>query len=270
VLFLRQVITWIFTALYFVVMVLTFVFVMPVVLLKEKWQLLRHKKSVTRVAIVAAVGLCAGLGLTGCTTTSTTIKNTIDSTSKTIDRASEFASSAPDAPYEAIGDDEALSDLATDYSLELTGQQLSLIQGAADAVEVDPALLATIIESEIRALDPNELDRDVLSAIAGENTSIGIAQVKLSTSEEIEQEDQWGLFPAFDNSDKERTARIKRLSADDWSALYSGAYVRMLTDRFPNDPALSTAQRYTGAIPGTPKPAQEELLESFNAIFQAI
>jgi hypothetical protein len=268
VLFLRQVANWLFTGLYLVVMAITFVFVVPIVVLKEKWQLWSSKKNILPVAVVG-IATFSSLALAGCTTDSGYIKNTINSTSQSIDRASEFASGAPDAPYSAIGDVEEFENAAADYNLELSGEQLSFIQGAAETVAIDPALLATIIESEIRALDPNELERDVISAIAGENTSIGIAQVKLSTSEEIEQEDQWDIFPAYDDSDSQRTARIKRLSADDWSALYSGAYVRMLTDRFPGEDALSIAQRYTGAIPGEPKQAQDELLESFKAIFKA-
>jgi hypothetical protein len=267
VLFLRQVANWLFTGLYLLVMAITFVFVVPVVMLKEKWQLWSSKKNVLPVAIIGMV-VFSGLALTGCTTDSGYLKNTINSTSQSIDRTTKFASGAPEAPYAALGDVEEFEQATAQHDLELSGEQLSLIQGAAETVAVDPALLATIIESEIRALDPNELERDVISAIAGENTSIGIAQVKLSTSEEIEQEDQWDIFPAYDDSDSERTARIKRLSADDWSALYSGAYVRMLTDRFPGDPALSTAQRYTGAIPGEPKQTQDDLLESFKAIFQ--
>jgi hypothetical protein len=185
--------------------------------------------------------------LAGCT--SAGVSNTVGRAGELVDRSREFAAAAPAAPYEQHGNVDQLSVAADANDLQLSGDQLALISGAADAVDVDAALVAYIVEQELRHLDENELDRDVLGALAGENTSVGIAQVKVSTALEVEQEDRWDLFPPGATSGSNETERVRRLAADDWSVLYAAAYLAIVSERNPSDEPLDLAIRYTGASP---------------------
>ncbi len=209
--------------------------------------------------------------LSGCNAESSFTINTIDNsldTARTFKtRAEEYAAKAPTAPYDPQGEIAKFKSLAEEESLYLDAEQLQLILGAANILGVDSATLATIVELELRGLDSGELDRDIVSALAGENTSIGIAQVRLSTAVEIENEDTTGLFPTGSGSDSERTERIRRLAADDWSVLYAASYIGLLNQRFPGEGSLEIAQRYTGRAPGSASQESKDLLASFGEMF---
>lgn len=255
---LRKVLQVLFAAAIFVTTVLSFVFVVPVVLVLEA--LARRRPRGVEVRRVAAfILLVAGSAvLAGCTGMSNTVSRSVDRAGQIVDRAREFSATAPTAPYEPIGSADLLAEQADVNDLLLTGSQLTLISGAATIADVEPALLAYVVEQELRHLDENELDRDVLGALAGEDTSVGVAQVKVSTAQEVEEEDQLDLFPLTDATDESRTELIRRLAADDWNVLYAAAYLALLEQRHPGATQLDLATRYTGAAPGTAAAGRED------------
>lgn len=215
--------------------------------------------------LISALAL---LLLAGCTVQDQNyLSYSLERTKLYKNRASEFAQTAPAAPYQAVQNREEFTQAAIDNNLLLDGQHLAMIAGAADKIGVDSALLATIIETELRNLDPGELERDVVSALAGENTSIGLGQVLVSTAEEIEKEDPADLMPDFVAGDTARTERVRRLAADDWSILYAGSYLKLLRARFKGESDLSLAGRYTGRGPDIISQNQQELLQAFVKIF---
>jgi len=183
-----------------------------------------------------------------------------------IDRVGDFTADAPQPPYELNRKAEDFSDLPSE--LLLTAEQLAAIDGAAAAVGMAPDVVALTVEKELRALDSGELERDVVSALAGEDTSIGIAQVRVSTAEEIERLDLQGLFPPPEKTDEARTERIRRLAADGWSVLYAAAYLDILQGRHPADSPLDLAERYTGRTPGEPTESDQALLKTMTELFE--
>lgn len=271
----RSVYLGIFTILYGLASIIAFIFVVPVIVIKERIQLRLAKRQSNRasraksgVVVFALASLPLGaLLLTGCNAESSLSLQSLDSAQTFKNRAVEFAQEAPPAPINPAGQIEVYSAAVEDLGLELNTEQLSLIAGAAQILGVDPATVALIIEKEIRGLDSGELDRDVVSALAGENTSIGIAQVRLSTAEEIEKEDRSGLLPVYAEGEEERTERIRRLAADDWSILYGTAYVALIGTRFSDDDALALAQRYTGRAPGLASESDTRLYQGLVNLF---
>lgn len=258
--------TWqvLFTICYTIVIGLTFVFVYPWVLLSER--LARPKKG-KLVGVVAMLIVGASL-LTGCTVSSTnSVGRVFDKAGLAVDRATEFAATAPDAPYKALRSAEDFTD-AMPQDFVMTAEQIALTEGAGKIAGVSPVLVAYTVEKELRALDSGELERDVVSALTGENTSIGIAQVRLSTADEIEKLDDADLFPDPDPSDQARTERIRRLAADDWSILYSAAYLAILESRHPGETELELAQRYTGRTPGNASQSDEDLFQQMTELFE--
>ena len=256
-----------FSLFYALIMLLTFVFVLPIVRLRE-WFALRKSKAAAegqrqRLYVGLIVLVAASMLLAGCT-----VDNSIVQSREVLDRSVDFAKSAPPAPYDPIGDESEYSHVASDNDLLLTGSELAHVLGAAAITAGDPALVAAVIEQELRWLDDGELERDVLSALAGENSSIGLGQVRLSTAEELEIEDRAGLFPEYVDSDSARTERIRRLANSDWNILYVSAYLQLLAQRFPSDGPLDLAQRYIGTTPQSPRLAdQAELLDLFSQMY---
>ncbi len=214
------------------------------------------------------MGLATMILLTGCQVDeSGAVKSSLQKSKIFQNRAAEYAKGAPRAPYDPDESRVSLTGFDEDAFL-LDGDHLAMIAGAANRLQVDPVVLATIIESELRNLDPGELDRDVVSALAGENTSIGIAQVLVSTAEEIEKEDPADLMPDYSTGDKARTERIRRLAADDWSILYAANYLKLLGLRFPGEQGLAPANRYTGRAPSATSADKQEILDQFAQIFR--
>jgi hypothetical protein len=243
---------YIFTVGYSLVMLLTLVFVVPFVLAREFWQLKTKKKSSHNLAILFVVLGTFTVTLSGCQSVAINVTNQADQVlndALDISRVTEFAATAPEVPYQAS--DQDFSQPVEDLELTLTEPQLAMVVGAAQATDVEPALVAYVIEQELRGLDPNELERDVLAGLAGQDPSIGIGQVRISTAEEIEQNDSWQLFPTFEEDQESRDDRVRRLSNDAWSALYAAAYLELLESRYPADQALDSATRYTGRTPST-------------------
>ncbi len=284
-LFLRTLAQYILTGGIAIVTALTFIFVFPWVVLREhltKPKSAANKKGAKQIAgagkqiagagkQIAAlffVGATMGL-LAGCEDAG----QVFDKAGLAVDRATEFAATAPKAPYDAVRSAQDFEE-ALPADLILTAEQIALTEGAAKKTDLAPALVAYTIEKELRALDAGELERDVVSALAGENTSIGIAQVKLSTADEIERLDDADLFPDQDKSqdqeksDQARTERIRRLAADDWSILYSAAYLAILESRHPGEPALDIAQRYTGRTPGATSDSDQTLFQTLTELFK--
>ena len=208
---------------------------------------------------LAVAALAVAVFLTGCTVSTGSVSKTGQILSN---RVLDFVKGTPAAPYERIGDVADLTENATQTNLLMTGEQLSLAQGAAQATGAEAKTVAFVIESEVRALDDGELERDVLGAIAGENTSIGIGQVLVSTAVEIERTAPEFFGPTTDpDNDEQRTALIKRLASDDWSALYAAQYLVMLAKRFPGDGPVDQAVRYTGANPATSSTRDADLYQ---------
>jgi len=261
---LRKVLQVLFAAAILVSTVLSFVFVVPAVLVVEAFARRRPRGPETRRAAALVLLVAGSAVLAGCTGMTSTVSRSVDRAGQIVDRAREFAATAPAAPYQPVGDAELLADRADASGLLLTGTQLTLISGAAAAVGIQPELLAYVVEQELRHLDENELDRDVLGALAGEDTSVGIAQVKVSTAREVEQEDDLGLFPLADASDESTTELIQRLAADDWSVLYAAAYLALISERTPSNEPLDLATWYTGANPTSTTHSEDDvdLLES--------
>ncbi|MDP2587306.1 MAG: hypothetical protein Q8P33_00840 [bacterium] len=271
--FLRAPTQLAFSILYITIMALMFVFVLPIVRIRE-WMILqknKNRKAQPRARLFVSIAallmagtmLLVGALLAGCTL-SVPVKQSRD----VLDRSLDFAKSVAAIPYEPIGNEQQLSQKAQDHDLLLSGEELSHIAGAAEATTTDPVLVATVIEQELRWLDDGELERDILSALAGENPSIGLGQVRLSTAQEIEQEDPFGLLPEYDASDQARTERIRRLANDDWNPLYVSSYLYLLAQRFPGEAPLDLAQRYIGATPDSPREAdQADLLDVFDQIY---
>ena len=237
-----------------VVTALTFIVVMPIVLAMET--LRRPPKGIAKKLGLLLVAATGALVLAGCDSTTTSkvsqaIGQSVNRASEIADRAKEFAASAPTAPYEPIGNPSELAAAAADAGVQLSGTQLALVRGAAGKVGVDPQLLGYVAEHELRGMDDNESDRDLFGALAGEDTSIGLTQVKVSTALEIERQDRRDLFPPAVVNDASETERARRLTADDWSLLYAAAYLSLLAERYPHDGALDLAVRYTGANPAS-------------------
>jgi hypothetical protein len=266
---LRWLTQTLFTTFYAIIMVLTFVFVLPVVKIKN-WL---AERRVARHAIVAVLLVSVAATLTGCTfnvnQAKQQVQSSINKSKDIVDRSVEFAHGAPDAPYAAAGEQAAFKNVVEDHDLLLSADQLAHIAGAADAVKTGPALVATIIEQELRWLEDNELERDVLSALAGDDTSIGLAQVRVSTAEELEHEDPAGLLPDYQEGDTARTERIRRLANADWSILYAASYISLLEQRYAFDAPLDIAQRYLGASPSNPQEGEQaELFDLFSQLFK--
>ncbi|MFO0702639.1 MAG: hypothetical protein U0514_02050 [Candidatus Andersenbacteria bacterium] len=263
---LRTVLQTLFTAAMLVVTGLTFAFVVPLIWLKEALSRPRSGPRAARAAL-AVLLLVGTLVLAGCDASDAQqISNAL---SRSVGQAEDFAASAPPAPYRANGDAAALGQAAKDADLTLTGQQLALVKGAAASFGIQPQLLAYVAEQEQRHLDEGEDQRDVLGALAGEDTSVGLAQIKVSTAREVEKNDQRGLFPAPATTDVAVTERVRRLAADDWNLLYAVAYLALLHQRFPSDQPLDLATRYTGATPGSSSLAPDEALyEQLGAILE--
>lgn len=262
----------IFSALYGVIALATLVFVMPVVVLRERFTLNRARGVGAHKIVALSILTATVVGLSGCTVsvneTRSQVQRSVQTTGELLDRGVEFARGAPPAPYETAGDVNLFEQTIDENDLLLTAQQLAMVAGAAATVEADAALVATIVEQEQRWLDEGELERDILSAIAGEDTSVGLGQVRVSTAEELEQEDPWGIFPEYTSDDEARTERVRRLAAHDWNILYSSAYIALLAERFPSDEPLDLAQRYLGASPSNPREGdQAELYEIFSGIY---
>ncbi|MFH0830786.1 MAG: hypothetical protein V1895_01880 [Parcubacteria group bacterium] len=260
----------VFTALYGLVAILTAIFVVPFVLLRENIALhlakrnsAYHRHAKLNIVVAGFILSVTATGLSGCT-----VQHSLETTEKMVDRGVEFAKGAPPAPYNSEGDEQSFDEAARQNDLMLSGSELALVKGAASAAGSDPALLATIVEQELRWLDEGELERDVLSAVAGEDSSVGLGQVRVSTAEELEQEDQTGLLPKYQAGDEARTERVRRLAANDWNLLYASAYVALLGERFSAEGPLDLAQRYLGASPSNPQLGQQaELLEIFQTLF---
>ncbi|MFO0704584.1 MAG: hypothetical protein U0517_01235 [Candidatus Andersenbacteria bacterium] len=258
-----------FTVLYAIIMVLTAVFVLPVVLLKDWLAIRQNQRKVALLLMVVAVSL----GLAGCTInfdqTKQRVQDSLGKSKEIVDRSVEFARTAPEVPYQPLGETEHYKPVVADNDLYLSADQLAHIAGAAAAVHTEPALVATIIEQELRWLEDNELERDVLTALSGEDSSIGLAQVRVSTAEELEQEDPAGLLPQYQTGDTARTERIRRLANANWSILYAASYVRLLEQRYAFDAPLDIAQRYIGASPNDPQTGdQARLFDMFSQLFK--
>ncbi len=277
----RNAIQLTFTALYAIIMVLTVIFVLPVVWIKEWLAEHRTAKQPAHWRVPKALALFlivsgSALLLAGCTvninrasqTVQNTVQNSVERSRQVLDRTLEFARSAPEAPYKPAGNKRAFDIAARENSLQLDATQLTLIDGAAKATKTYPATHAFIIEQDGRWLDDGELERDVLSALAGEDSSVGLGQVRVSTAKEIEQEDPFDVFPKYATDDTSNTERVRRLANDDWNILYVATYVHLLQTRYPNDGPLDLAQRYVGATPSSPKKGEQaELYDIFKQIY---
>lgn len=284
----RNLIQITFTVLYAVIMVLTVVFVLPFVWVKEFLAEHRSRTAARRgqhappaqnapkiVALLLLVG-SAALILSGCTTNfsqatqkvQNTVQDSVTRSRQVLDRTLDFARGAPAAPYHAAGNRREFDTASKDNNLQLNGTQLTLIAGAASAAKTDAATVAMVIEQELRWLDDNELERDVLSALTGEDSSIGIGQVRVSTAEELEQEDPANLLPKLEKGDQAHTERVRRLANDDWNILYVASYVNLLEQRHSYEGPLDIAQYYVGATPSSPKKGdQAELYDTFKELF---
>jgi uncharacterized membrane protein len=263
-----------FTVFYAVVMLLTAIFVLPIVWLRDFWAARQGRSTRTLVVALMAVTAASSLLLSGCTSLDTVTERLESSVSRSrdvVDRSLEFAQDAPAAPYEPSGSAKEYARFAEDNGLQLTGDNLAHIAAAAELTKTDPALVATIIEQELRWLDDGELERDILSALTGENSSIGIGQVRVSTAQEVEQEDPFGIlsFTGDQTADEARTELVRRLANDDWNILYASTYIYLLQNRYIYSSPLDLAQRYVGASPEDPQVGdQAELFDLFEGLFE--
>jgi|GEM_PF-3980808 len=272
----------VFTVLYAVVMLLIAVFILPFIYVRDR--LAEHRaapgraSNVSHVVIVALVA-SAAVVLSGCSVSvkqvvnnaTGRLENSVSRSRDVVDRSLEFAKDAPPAPYEPSGSADEYQEFADDNDLQLTGDNLAHIAGVAELTKTDPALVATIIEQELRWLDDGELERDVLSALTGENSSIGIGQVRVSTAQEVEQEDPFAVlaFTGDQTTDEARTELVRRLANDNWNILYASTYIYLLQNRYVYSGPLDLAQRYVGASPENPqKGDQAELFELFEQLFE--
>jgi len=120
---------------------------------------------------------------------------------------------------------------------EILVENKAYINKYAKIFEVSPRLLASIIYSEHKLnLKPGESTLDYIFAKSGYNSSLGVAQIKISTAEWIEQQinnkqSQFYLGVSISNLIKVSSSRsevINKLSDPQTNILYAACYVAMI------------------------------------------
>lgn len=135
-------------------------------------------------------------------------------------------------------DENAATSEAILHSQILVRDNVKHILEAAAEFDIDPKTIAGAIFSEnARNLSPGELVFDAQLARLGFDVSVGVGQILVSTAKRVEDkgymEKPKGFFPPTIGWSLERDARITILTDTRTNIRYIAAYMKYLSDLFP-------------------------------------
>ena len=143
---------------------------------------------------------------------------------------------------------------------EIIVENKAYINKYAKVFDISPRLLASIIYSEHKLnLMPGESTLDYIFAKSGYNSSLGVAQIKISTAEWIEQQlnnkqSQFYLGVSISNLIKVSSSRsevINKLSDPQTNILYATCYVAMILKLWGDELSFSELREIKVGITAT-------------------
>ena len=179
-----------------------------------------------------------------------------------------FSSSLqPNQPFITLAGQPPWKVLAAGVKEKVIPQHLNIF-ASAEKFKIDPYLLGAILIDEVAWMNPFEEILDVLGVkIIGGNTSVGIAQVKTDTANNIIAQGFYNPNPAdpklpFKKMNKDAREHLYDYLVDPkHSVFFAGAYIRSLINYWASNIDLATRPDIIGTLYsqgyGKPKPNPE-------------